>query len=119
MKKFALVSAALLTLMLGSCDQALNSCLAVFTINTFLVSPNPANVGQTVNVAWEIESRYSTFPSCDIAVITASGTDLLASGASGKRLVSFTAAENGTVAIDCSQICGDNEMRTVMLTVNE
>lgn len=70
-------------------------------------------------VAWEVESRLYTFPSCDIAVLTESDTTILVSGASGFGVTSFTAAESGTVAIDCSQLCGDDEMRTVMFTVTE
>ena len=108
-----------LALTSGGCDELLNSCLAVFTIEEFSVSPNPATAGQSVLVTWELLNEESTFPHCNVAVITPGGTQIIADNRTGSGSVSFTATQDATVAIDCSQLCGGDEMKVRELTVTE
>lgn len=115
----AAFSLALTLVFTSGCDELLNSCLAVFTIEEFNVSPNPATAGQSVLVTWELLNEESTFPHCNVAVITPGGTELIAIDRTGSGSVSFTATEDATVAIDCSQLCGGDEMKVRELMVTE
>lgn len=116
-RPLAAIAAALALVFAGGCDELLRSCLAVFTIEEFHVSPNPANAGQSVLVTWEVLNEETTYALCDVAVLTPGGTDVLVSDYAGSGSVSFTATQDATVAINCTQLCGDNEMKSRELEV--